>query len=203
MYPDTTSPSCLDFSNFIMNGAECTEYQIDNGSLYASIYQNGTPTCLPSQPAVLPEAEWEADVFSCGGAELGDVCDAGVCTPRAPDGFAQQLCIYTQGDNTCPDGPYSERAVLFSTVQDDRGCTACECGDPPAISCAGVFDLYDGNDCTGNVVATGPSNGCTAAVGAGSIHVNLDADTTCPVTTPSEPEGSAEPSGLFTFCCEP
>jgi hypothetical protein len=136
---------------------------------------------------------------------MGGSCDGGdgVCIPRAPGGYDERLCIFAQGDNECPAGAFSEKSLLFSAVQDDRGCTECECGSPPPISCTGVFDVYDGNDCTGTVVGTAPASGCSGPiVGGGSIHVNLDADTTCPVTAPSEPMGGAEPSGLFTYCCE-
>ena len=206
MYPDTTSTICQDFSVFIMNGAECTEYAIPSGSLYASMYQLSTPTCIATEPTELPALAWEADVHACTGAERGAACDdaGGVCVPQAPGGYAEQLCIYAQGDNECPSGPFSERSLLFSSVQDDRGCTECECGNAPSINCDGVFDMYDGNDCTGTLVATGPNNACSGPVsGVGSIHVNLPGESACPVAVPSEPEGTAEPMGLFTYCCEP
>jgi hypothetical protein len=205
MYPDVTSTVCNDFSVFIMNGAECTTYDIPSGSLYGSMSPIGTPQCVSTEDEQIPGLEWQADVHSCTQEEIQGPCDedGSVCAPAAPDGFESGLCIFTQGESECPDGPFSDRTVLFSSVDDRRGCSECECGAPPAVNCEGVFDMYDSTDCSGTLVASGPNNGCSGAVAnVGSIHVNLPGDPQCGVDGPSEPEGTAEPVGLFTYCCE-
>ena len=205
MYPDLTSTSCNDFSVAIMNGAECTTYDIPSGSVYGSMSQVGSPQCVSTEDTQVPGLEWQADVYSCTQEEIQGPCDedGSICVPAAPDGFEPGLCIFTQGEAECPDGPFSERTVLFSSVDDRRRCSECECGAPPFVSCDGVFDMYDGTDCSGTLLATGANNVCSGAVeNVGSIHVNLPGDPQCGVDGPPEPEGTAEPVGLFTYCCE-
>jgi hypothetical protein len=205
MYPDLTSTGCNDFSVAIMNGAECTAYDIPNGSVYGSMSQIASPQCIATEDVQVPALEWQADVYSCTQEEIQGPCDedGSICAPAAPDGFEPGLCIFTQGEAECPEGPFSERTLLFSSVNDRRGCSDCECGTPPFVSCDGVFDLYDGADCSGTVVGTGLNNVCSGEVAnVGSIHVNLPGDPQCGVEGPSEAEGTAEPVGLFTYCCE-
>jgi hypothetical protein len=206
VYVDLASSTCSDFSNFVMMAGDCTTYDVPSGSVYGTIFSNGGAVgCSPDAPVVVPEVEWDAQVFTCGGATPGDACGSGdgVCTARAPDGYEPELCVFTQGENDCPtEGAYTERALLFSAVDDDRDCTTCECGNPPPITCNGTFDVYDSDD-SGTMLASTAPNTCSGPIAGGSsIYVDTPDDPDCGVAVAPEPQGTATPSGRFTFCCQ-
>ena len=207
VYVDLDTATCQDFSNFVMMAGECTMYDIPLGSVYGTMFASGTASCMPDAPEDVPDVEWDAEVHTCGGATVGDTCGSGdgVCTATAPDGYEPELCVFAQGDNECPtDGAYTERVVLYSAINDTRGCSECECGNAPPISCTGTFEVFADDDCSGSLLSSAAPNTCGGQVtDAGSIHVNIDQDPTCSVVAEPEPEGTAEPAGTFTFCCQP
>jgi hypothetical protein len=165
------------------------------------------PTCNDEVTREIPEPSWDLEVRGCRGAELGEACDdqGRQCASRAPAGFEDWLCIFSEGDLECPAGDYSEKSLLYSGVADSRGCSQCVCDAAPAASCTGNWELFDSDDCTGNIVHTqGLTGGCSQQVtGVESFRIALSGGTECPIFKDTSPMGEIVPDGAFTYCCMP
>ena len=145
--------------------------------------------------------DWDAQVTTCKTEDPGTECSEGVCTPTAPEGFEDALCIYMAGKQECPAGDFSEPFIQYSGVDDTRNCTNCACG-MAAATCTGSL-VFSSNDCTGAAVANCGVNVCTPGV-AGGNSVAVDyGDGACPVMTPPAAAGAIAVTGAFTYCCTP
>jgi hypothetical protein len=201
--------SCSSYISMVNAAQPCNEVEfVDGQALYLYGYSAGaTPTCNDEVTMSMSEPTWSQEVRGCRGAELGDECGQGrQCLPKAPAGFENWLCIFAEGDLECPAGDYSEKTMLYSGVSDTRGCGSCICGAAPATTCTGNWEVFDNDDCTGNVVHTQPVSpyACSGALdGVGSFRIALDGGTECPIMTDTTPTGSIEPDGAFTYCCTP
>lgn len=167
----------------------------------------GEGTCTPSlQSPTVPPATWTQQATVCvaaqissGGCMAGQACAA----PTSPP-LATPLCIYKQADVPCDQSAYPNRTLAYGTIQDTRGCTACNCNTP---SCAGTMRIYDMANC-GNQVDYGPAGaqvcGQIGQIPASqfSAYYELDTDALTCVANPSSPTGSATPATPVTICCQ-
>jgi hypothetical protein len=186
----------------------CNEVSIDSGSLYMYAGTQGNPSCSADVERVFPEPTWDLEVRGCRGAELGSECDdqGRQCLPKAPAGFEDWLCIFSEGDLECPSGDYSDKTLLYSGVTDTRNCGPCACDVAPSSTCTGQFEVFDTDDCTNDPIHT-QSLGSFMCSGnlqnVGSLRIALDGGTECPIFTDTTPVGSIEPEGAITYCCMP
>ncbi len=165
-------------------------------------YLQNNPSCMQNKMEEFPAPQWDASIKSC---KLGDnptSCgEGGICTPVPGADFEAPVCIYKQGDEACPAGPYSNKVTFFTGVEDSRDCSSCTCGTVAANCDNAVADVYTGTECAGNPTSSLAANGgCVPAVG-GSIAMAIDDASTCPITATPEPTGSIAAVGEFTFCC--
>jgi hypothetical protein len=130
-------------------------------------------------------------------------CSPGnVCAPQAP--FSGPFCIVKQGDVPCPSGPYTDRRVYFTAVDDTRKCSDCSCGS----DCSYSWKIFDDADtsCAQTPLATKTSAGecVTVTPSSGKIRVGaaISGTGTC---TPGggQPTGTTSASGPVTACCAP
>jgi hypothetical protein len=191
--------SCSTFENFYQLNMDCQAAEVDGGAWFY-MYAQGTPTCHGEVTETIPDPIWDAKVMTCRDAELGAECDAGVCTPMAPEGFESGVCIYREGQQECPEGDYSVAYQHHSGVEDDRDCSYCACGSGSG-TCDGSLDVYGSADCTGAAQAAA-LNVCTQGISGGhSVSINFTGMGSCPIAMPSMPEGTITATGEFTFCC--
>lgn len=195
------------------NTASCNTYnytQVTEACAPATItayaqfyaYSQNNPTCMQNKLEEFPAVQWDANIKSCKLADNPPSCgDGGICTPVPGEDFEAPVCIYKQGTEECPAGPYSQKLTFYTGVDDSRDCSSCTCGTVAANCENAVADIYTGSECAGNPTTSLPAGGsCTAAVG-GSVAMSIDESAACPVTTTPEPMGSIAAVGEFTFCC--
>jgi hypothetical protein len=170
--------------------------------------------CVPSQatPVDAGPPGWGTAAVACVGTldPLGACADHGeTCTPSAPPSSGFLTCIFEDGDNPCPDGsPYSDRYVVYTSFDDERGCTACGCGAPD-FPCTAELGVFQDNMCDvalldAGISSVGPS--CfdlpDAGLALGSKEVALAHHPgSCPASGGEPTDGGFAPSGAATFCC--
>jgi hypothetical protein len=113
------------------------------------------------------------------------------------------VCVFKSGDVPCPPGPFVERSVLFG-VEDDRGCSACSCGELSNYSCGAISTFHGEDDCAGGSGAIAHNDVC-AVIDFGFYGASYSIDPLpgfC-AATGGEPTGAAAPADPMTVCCKP
>jgi len=165
---------------------------------------SGLSGCTPSgQSAELPEATWDGAMLACGTGTLlrGGCGQNRVCAPALPKGAA--LCIVRSGDQACPAGPYSERQVYFTGIDDSRDCSACACDH----DCGYQWEIYDAADtsCASPLLTLNDAEQCVQVTPtSGTIRVGVDI-TGSGACTPSggASTGDVTARDPVTVCCDP
>lgn len=168
----------------------------------------GTGGCTPSgDETTLPEVTWGTALRACAPPDPVTACgDGQVCVPVAGEPFAPGLCIYQPGNVPCPSSQYGQRFVRHATVEDGRGCSECQCGEPGGSTCQAEILLSHTNGCTDDYVhIVGPGLGsCVSlsgeAPGSGMLLVLGVSGGDCSPFG-GEPQGEAVPAEPVTFCC--
>lgn len=196
----------------------------EEGALPANLQCGGAP-CIqsisipaldvaPCQPetgpaAPFPEPTWARMARECVLAPTpGETCGPGqACVPAPPGGLS--LCLYAMGDPpSCPPD-YPERTVFFTSVDDDRGCEACQCSPPEGAQCSAILSAFSEAACSSLVVAVLVSTSdptCVdvitgTALGSAAADMVVDTPGSC---SPSggAPFGGVQPADPFTLCCQ-
>jgi hypothetical protein len=191
---------CTQYGEFLQITADCHPFDVVAAATFY-MYAMGVPTCQAVVAEEIPAPTWQAQVTTCKPEGFGEPCENdGVCAQKVPAGFAESLCIYMEGENECPPGDFATPYLRYTGVEDDRDCSFCSCGMAEA-TCTGELDVFASNDCTGAPVASIANNACAATSGA-SVAVDFTGASSCPVETPTAPEGSIRPVGAVTYCCQ-
>lgn len=158
-------------------------------------------SCAPQPSESIPPATWSGSVRSCAVAP-GDACDGGTCAPT-PAGEFDRVCIWIDGDASCPAGPYSESFQAFGDYDDDRDCSACTCGSPTG-ECDGEVVLTDVSCGGGGFFVDAIAAGACWDVGSGYSHAQWfpEVDAAC-APAGGNAQGGVEPTAAVTFCCVP
>jgi hypothetical protein len=144
---------------------------------------------------------------TCAGTEKGE---GRTCVPTPGDFLA---CISLdhgdhEGDVDCPPY-YDEPHTLYRTVEDNRACSPCGCGDASGGACAVTAVAYEDGRCqdfmVGGVIFSGDGQACFdissgAALGSKSAEVELLVEGSCRPKG-GEALGGVEPAGRVTLCC--
>jgi hypothetical protein len=200
MYTSSGAASC---SSFLAGAEGCFQLPtpLTDGYLNAYSYANGVNSCDQAATEIIPEIPWDAIVKGCTGSGTEETCDTSdrICYELPAEGFEQQICYLAEGDVPCPpDTDFVEKTIRFSSVDDTRECTACVCGS--ISSCAPEYEYYETSDCSGSPAGTVPNQVCTENVTAAAVNFDFS-ETTCPVTSMSEPEGEITTNDPWTYCC--
>ena len=153
--------------------------------------------CGPSQTVTKPEPQWTDVARACKvPPNTGGGCAPGeICVPA--EGPGMEWCIGVIGEApACPPGPYSERVVLYGSVEDTRSCGDCTC-DP---QCPYQIDVFDTTDCSNASSAAITPMTCVPIAGPKSLEYTA-ARGEC-VATAGVPMGTVTRSSPVTFCCE-
>jgi hypothetical protein len=134
----------------------------------AGVMWNAAPpgggACFPITTGTVsvPSVVWAERARSCGGlTDIGDGCGGGLCVPRPQIPFAEPVCVYRAGDQSCP-AAYPDKALYFQSADDTRSCTSCGCGTPTGTSCGGTLQLYTDNNCNVDEVTLSTVGQCAA-----------------------------------------
>jgi hypothetical protein len=156
--------------------------------------------------ASAPPASWAQRARACAPSSEPGVsdCDAGqVCAPVGSEPFSTQACVMqAAAAATCPPeypaGPY----VFYSGLNDNRGCSPCECATPGSGACTIASPAAVGCISSASWDALGTCSGLT-----GPEPVRLIANPAltdagaCAVADGGTPQGMATPTGPTSFCC--
>lgn len=157
-------------------------------------------TCQPEIAESLPEPDRTNARTLCGPTDPAQSCvgDEGLCLPDSGDGT---YCVSTTGDQPCPAGSaYSQRELIYTSVDDTRGCGQCSCEDATG-TCTGTGRLYNSGDCSGGGTDF-PANGVcqpTTSFDAGFLIVD-EVDAVC-AASGGEPLGTVVAADFITICC--
>lgn len=173
-------------------------------------------SCAPVTP--IPEIKgypphWDTYALACG---ISAQCiDDKTCikSDRTSDEFL--TCVFREGIATCPED-YPVQHVFHNGFDDQRGCSACECGPPVGSNCSGMVKLYEDSECKDSFLeltigakhsqtacASGPDPYPMAwpfPVGSKSADPVTYKPGTC-AASGGDLMGEAVPTGPTTFCC--
>jgi hypothetical protein len=171
-----------------------------------SVPINGGSGCSASGgDATLPAVGWSQAAVLCKSSPGGG-CGDDSCAPQPDSGFVGP-CIHQLGETSCPPSHPSE-IVAHADYDDERGCTACECGAPSG-GCLGTTQIFDGSGCPGLPIETVVHNGssCTGWVPTQLAHSfkyvpggGNPGNGSCP-SSGGDPSGGVAPTSAMTICC--
>lgn len=190
--------------------------QMCEGQLCAQSLTIAAPQIEPCQPVpqgkpVLPEPSWGLMARECSihVDDEGDGCAGGEsCAPAPPEGFVLCQSVAGHGYDCPPEYPRSFQ--LHDSVQDDRACGPCACGDAQGAVCAVLVSAYSDDTCDQVSVSVTVAPGQDKCVdllngtGLGSKRATFVLDTpgAC-APSGGEPSGELKPTGPMTLCCQP
>lgn len=195
---------CYDYYGCYNQVSEaCTNVDVNGNArfnLFGGYYGGGN--CTPDEEEHVPPINWESEIKTC---ELSDTplsCQGdGICVPAPAAGFESVWCLYQQGDVGCPAGIFNTKHKFYMGAEDSRECSDCTCGSIAGNCNTGQLLIFEGPDCAGEPVdSLSPNMGCEQVI-AGSVAVDYGLQGGCPVASPPHAMGTAEPTGVFTFCC--
>jgi len=166
-----------------------------------------TGSCTPQILNNLVAAAHSDDSRVCSGATYGGICASSgeVCAPKASGLYDTKLCMYYEGQASCPAGsPYTEQYLRYENVTDSRSCGGCSCGG--LLGSCGYVGILSAVPCGqggggsfGNVnPGTCGGMGSTPATGFTWRGMTGDCAESNGVVS-----GSASETGPITLCCLP
>jgi hypothetical protein len=185
---------CDPFSPQDLDGFEAPAPNVVNLSCPAP--SGGQPT--------IPNATWDEEARLCSGTTYGTGCGGDLCVPASTT-FA--VCVFQEGNEDCPEG-YPDKTVIYTGLNDNRGCSNCDCSPPNSATCVGTTQLWVGEqNCPGTSDFSVTNDGSCVTVGRGgvvsSFEVTVAKNTGNCNTSGGEPIGQATPTGARTVCCMP
>ena len=188
-----------------LNPGACVPYASSSTALnvFAPTLQTAGGSCDPSFSQTIPETGWAQTVRLCDALVTDDACDADASCSSAPTDDFDRVCVYVEGEASCPEEGWTQRQVVHAEVVDDRGCSECSCGAPSG-TCGGTVSLTQ-NSCGGGAVLVGSVNAgsCSAGLSTNGNRAQYvpEPQASC---SPSggAPTGTATPTGPVTLCCQ-
>ena len=169
--------------------------------------------CTPSLvvPHDLSTPSWTRDVVACRGLVVsGHGCSepGETCVPSAvPPDFL--LCIYHEGDTSCPDA-YSDKHLVYGRFDDQRACSPCACGAPDGSMCTATLSVFKDNACSVPLLGPDPLSSSKSScfdlapaglpLGSKTVTALAYKPGPCPPGG-GDSYGTVEASEPATFCC--
>jgi len=172
-------------------------------------------SCAPkkSKPEATVQAHWKTAGVACLASANPCGCDDQGDWRVAEIPLDSEVCTYREGKHEdCPTNYNGWRYWMYQdTLEDTRGCSDCECGEPEGSGCLASLRVYDDAVCgseflklplgsmaeaCGNVIPPG------RALGSKAITDRSYLPGTCKAKG-GEPIGEVNAPKLITFCCLP
>lgn len=169
-------------------------------------YEASGGACDPSPSVELPPFDVSDRLAACGTTAQADgACEGDQdCVPTPAD--ATPLCWWSDGDVPCPDMLDGTREVIYTEdAFDSRGCDECTC-NAASGACEETFAyLVSGGGC--QLIPPGflgiVEDDCTSFGAVQSLLLGAPtATTTCTPTGVPAANGSVDPQGPVTVCCD-
>jgi hypothetical protein len=161
-------------------------------------------TCASAPAIAVPALVWSEGAVLCA-PPMAEACADGPCLPEVPQGFDGRWCVTAEGEQACPAGPYVERDVMYRSVADTRGCSACTCEPSGTATCGGTLDETFDLICLVPAGEIPVDGGCHASHLPGQNAWAVTYDPPPPnvpcMSNTAQPEGSAAPTDPITVCC--
>jgi hypothetical protein len=155
---------------------------------------------------------WAQAVRACAPSAVpaSTGCDAGlVCAPAPAAPFSTRPCVMQAGMATaCPPEYPTGPQTFFTGIDDQRGCTACQCAGPTGAQCTIGSPALDVSVTPGCSVTTGTldaPSACTQFQGPEFVTLarqpTLTSPGSCAVAGGGTPTGGVTAAGATSFCC--
>lgn len=174
------------------------------GSWRASSEPVDSGSCTAQSGVVPTPAGFDTRWTLCAGDASAGACEAGeVCAPAAAP--FERMCIWQDGDHDCPSDGFTERELVHTDLDDQRGCAECTCSDV-AGTCTGTIRLWGADGCPmGGIedIMTVELDSCVEYDAQAAMLIEpLEPtdDVACPPSAPT-PTGEVVPTGPVTVCC--
>lgn len=118
-------------------------------------------SCVATDIFDVPPLTSDRSFLCFNESSQGGCSDAEVCVERPGGNLQGRLCVFTEGDQECPEATvFSERTVVYvgDTTQ-TRECSPCTCGAPSGGQCQGVTIEYHGSAGCGALIGAQPADG--------------------------------------------
>jgi hypothetical protein len=165
--------------------------------------------CPPKPTFSAPAPSWAVSGRACAAQtaiSAADCTSGNVCAPYPSTPFQAGLCIMHTGDVACPTAGYTGKHVLYSGINDARGCSACTCGSVGGATCTAIVKVFSS---TTNGTCGGPTPPVPFSLPVKCSAVSQPADFNVTETpsggtctpSPVTPVGQVTPAQPTTFCC--
>ena len=161
-------------------------------------------SCAPSLEKTVPEAPAFGSRVRVCEAAATTTCGGGMCVSDDQGSFQEALCIVQAGDVGCTDPVYSQKMVVYESVEDSRDCESCTCGDVSGSTCAGSMSAHGSVVC-GDNLGDWPVPGCVPWLPTPAttyIRFNLSASGGSCTPSNGAPSGGVVPQEPSTICCD-
>jgi len=186
-YDPTPYTTC--FQSFDGTGCEqFTRIEIDGGG-----------PCTPTAGQTIDTPGWQRTVHRCEGAVTAGVCPGATNAPCVEKPSATgEICISHVGEQPCPPA-YGLKRLYYTSIADDRACSACTCGDAGAPCEVAV---YSDAGCANQDRAGSFTTYCSQSSMLGSYAKLIRKAQAC-APSGAQTTGAATPSAPVTWCCRP
>jgi hypothetical protein len=168
-----------------------------------AILNTTNASCPPQANVNIPSPYFVTTVKGCNPPRTPTRCeDAGLCLPAAMEPYGE-MCVYTEGDVACPAGPYTERSVAYTSIEDTRECSDCTCGTPTG-TCGGLVRYVSAcsGDFIGLYATTAPGACTTMNTSPSAVSYAPEPQVSC-MPSGGQAQGEANPAAPITVCCLP
>ena len=169
----------------------CSSLPGDPNLHYYSI--RGTSECTPAGTPTLDPATWSASAIFCLADRVGGGCGAGkACVP------AEVPTWCTLGDGGCSPDYANDRGTWYEGVDDQRACSACQCGLGTADCSASYIGVYSDGGC-----GTAPTPLPSVQVQGDACGLSFGPQSARIIGNPVPGSGSCEPNNFMTGYATP
>jgi hypothetical protein len=191
-----------EYLDTVVGPDECVPLDSDDAFSVAAADTTTEVDCGEPSWEPLPDPTWQTRVDACA-PELGPACTLGACVPVPPPPFDGRLCVFTNGDVSCPAAsPFDTKLLVYADAQDDR---TCECGcDATTASCGGTLMAYTDATCNTEAGADGLA-GFACVTSPAPLRsaqlVDPVPEAACAPAGGGDVMGTVTEAGARTFCC--
>jgi hypothetical protein len=211
-YVDTSCGSPAFGTQTLTTSCEPTTYIGASAVTVSGPTAGGGACTTTGGTATITAPAWTTVARACAPASApssSPSCAAGeVCAPAPASPFGSAQCVMQPGMATmCPAGYSTGPQVLYAGVDDQRGCTACQCTDPTGATCTLPSPAID-TECPSPSGGTLPAPAtCSAFTPPDTVKLAASptvADAgSCALADGGMPTGTATATGATSFCCTP
>jgi len=171
-------------------------------------------SCTPSAVSFANTAKFATQVDVCGAAiPGGGGCSGGnVCVPKSGAPYSTTVCVESAAATSCPPN-WGTSYPTYTSANDTRACTQCECTGPTTSCTGGSYTFFDLDGCAGDgtggtsAPVTISSSACANVSallddGSWSAKATLPAVSTSCTPSGGVAMGSVSPMGAMLICCQ-